>query len=106
MRKVLQSSKNGVAVQEIVTLESLTAKELDMLTIPSGSKIEDYVTFQVRHNKQGELLGVQVHDFIEAKAKQIEEDMSKPTILDYLTAFEKSTTKISKHRRLVAQAKF
>lgn len=106
MRKVLQSSKNGVAVQEIVTLESLTAEELDMLTIPSGSKIEDYVNFQVRHNKKGELLGVQVHDFAEAKVEEIEEDMSKPTILDYLTAFEKSTTKISKHRRLVAQAKF
>lgn len=106
MRKVLVSSKNGVAVQEIVTLESLTTTELDMLTIPRGSKIEDYASFQVRHNKKGELLGVQVHDFTEAKAEQIEEDMSKPTILDYLTAFEKSTTKISKHHRLVAQAKF
>lgn len=106
MRKVLQKSKNGVAVQEIVTLESLTAEELDKLTIPSGSKIEDYANFQVRHNKQGELLGVQVHDFVKAKAEQIEEDMSKPTILDYLTAFGQSTTLINKHHRLVAQAKF
>lgn len=106
MRKVLQKSKNGVAVEEIVTLESLTVEELDILTIPSGSKIEDYANFQVRHNKKSELLGVQVHDFAAAKAEEIEEDMSKPTILDYLTAFEKSTTKISKHSRLVAQSKF
>lgn len=102
----MQSSKNGVAVQEIVTLESLTAEELDLLVIPSASKIEDYANFQVRHNKQGKLLGVQVHDFVKTKAEKIEEDMSKPTILDYLVAFEKSTTKISKYHRLVAQAKF
>lgn len=106
MRKVLQKSKNGIAVQEIVTLESLTVEELDKLIIPSGSKIEDYANFQVRHNKQGELLGVQVHDFAKAKSEEIEEDMSKPTILDYLTAFGESTTVISKHRRLVAQSKF
>lgn len=43
---------------------------------------------------------------LKQKAEEIEDNMSKPTILDYLVAFEKSTTKISKYHILVAQSKF
>lgn len=86
MRKVLATAGNGQAINEVVSYEDLTQEEKEMLIVPATDNIEDYANFQVRHNKKGELLGVQVHDFTETKSKEIEENMDKPNILNVYVA--------------------
>lgn len=103
MRKVLATAGNGQAINEIVSFDELTNEEKTMLVIPSGDKVEDYANFQVRHNKKGELLGVQVHDFSDAKSKDIADNMDKPTILDVYVAFGDSETPIKRADRKAAK---
>lgn len=105
MRKVLAVAGNGQVINEVVSYEDLTAEEKEMLIVPATDSIEDYANFQVRHNKKGELLGVQVHDFVEAKSKEIEENMDKPNVLDVYTAFGKSETSIKRSDRKAAKNK-
>lgn len=105
MRKVLDQVNNGQALNEVVSYKDLTEQEKAMLHIPSTDKIEDYANFQVRHNKKGEILGVQVHDFTKAKREEIEENMDKPSILDVYTSFGKSETPIKRTDRKAAKNK-
>lgn len=105
MRKVLAFAGNGQAINEVVSYEDLTAEEKGMLIVPATDSIEDYVNFQVRHNKKGELLGVQVHDFTEAKSKEIKENMDKPNILNVYVAFGRSETPIKRSDRKAAKNK-
>lgn len=106
MRETLEQSKNGVAVYERVTFDSLTVEEFNKLTLAADSNISDYSNFYVYHNKRNELLRVVVGDYSENKKKQIEADRKKPNILDYCMAFLPSSTKISKRKRKIARAKF
>lgn len=103
MRKVLATAGNGQVINEIVSYDELTNEEKAMLIIPSGNKVEDYANFQVRYNKKGELLGVQVHDFSDAKSKDIADNMDKPTILDVYVAFGDSETPIKRADRKAAK---
>lgn len=105
MRKVLAVAGNGQAINEVVSYEDLTAEEKEMLIIPATNSVEDYANFQVRHNKKGELLGVQVHDFTEAKSEEIEESMDKPNVLDVYVAFGRSETPIKRSDRKAAKNK-
>ena len=106
MRETLEQSKNGTALYERVSFDSLTVEEFNKLIIPANSSVSDYSNFYVYHNKRNELLRVVVGDFSKQKNKQIEEERNKPTILDYCIAFLPSSTKISKRQRKTAQSKF
>lgn len=105
MRKVLAMAGNGQTINEVVSYEDLIQEEKEMLIVPATDNVEDYATFQVRHNKKGELLGVQVHDFTEAKSKEIKENMDKPNILDVYVAFGRSETSIKRSDRKAAKNK-
>lgn len=102
MRKVLDTANNGQALNEVVEYTDLTQDEKAILHIPSGTTIEDYANFQVRHNKKGELLGVKAHDFSEAKSQELNEHMDDVTILDIYVAFGPSETPISLRDRFAA----
>ena len=105
MRKVLAVAGNGQAINEVVSYEDLTSEVKEMLIFPESDSIEVYANFQVRHNKKCELLGVQVHDFTEAKSKEIEENMDKPNVLDVYVAFGRSETPIKRSDRKAAKNK-
>lgn len=105
MRKVLDKAKNGQALNEVVSYDELTDEEKEMLVVPATDRVEDYASFQVRHNKKGELLGVKVHDFSEAKSKEIDDNMDKPNILDVYVAFGRSETPIKRSDRKAAKNK-
>lgn len=105
MRKVLAAAGNGQAINEVVSYEDLTTEEKEMLIIPVTDSVEDYANFQVRHNKKGELLGVQAHDLTEAKSKEIEGNMDKPNMLDVYVAFGRSETPIKRSDRKAAKNK-
>lgn len=105
MRKVLAIAGNGQAINEVVSYEDLTQEEKEILIVPATDSIEDYANFQVRHNKKGELLGVQAHDFTEAKSKEIEGNMDKPNMLDVYVAFGRSETPIKRSDRKAAKNK-
>ena len=96
MRKVLAVAGNGQAINEVVTYDSLTAQEKEMLIIPSTNKVSDYANFQVRHNKKGELLGVKPHDFTSEKSEKIQKQVDTPNILDVYTALGKSSTPVDR----------
>lgn len=105
MREVLDKAKNGQALNEVVSYDELTDEEKEMLVVPATDRVEDYANFQVRHNKKGELLGVKVHDFSEAKSKEIDDNMDKPNILDVYVAFGRSETPIKRSDRQAAKNK-
>lgn len=96
MRTVKAMAGNGQAINEVVTYNSLTAQEKEMLIIPANNKVSDYANFQVRHNKKGELLGVKPHDFTSETSEQIQKQANTPNILDVYTAFGKSTTPVDR----------
>lgn len=79
-----QYANNGQLVMAVKNYEELTGEEKNTLAIPYPDKISDYANFQVRYNKQGKLLGVQAHDFSEAKKADIAKSADQPSLLDGL----------------------
>jgi len=60
--KILAQAKNGNITMAIKDYEELNEVELNQLTFAYGKSKDDFVNYQVRYNKKGELLGVQAHD--------------------------------------------
>lgn len=64
----VQYAKNGQLVYAVKIFEELTPREKLHLVFLAGSdiQIDDCLTFQVRYNKQGDLLGVQEYQMTDA----------------------------------------
>lgn len=78
--------KNGTPLQSTVTRGELTAEMRDKLRIPAGNTVEDYADFNVWRNKRGEVRAVQPGAYSESKSRRIDEQTSKPTLIDVLKA--------------------
>lgn len=78
--KIIEEVKNGVVVNAVKSYEELTDAEKEALVIPYSTAVSDYANFQVRYNKKGELLGVEVHDF--SSDKNVENEQPKVDVID------------------------
>lgn len=67
----------------IKTYSQLDKLELNALTFSFGNDKNDYVNYQVRYNKQGNLLGVSPYEFNQSKIDKIAKTQEKLDIIDY-----------------------
>lgn len=62
---IKDQANNGQIVSAIKSYTELTDDEQARLVIPAGQSKDDYISYQVRYNKKGKLLGVAVHEMKE-----------------------------------------
>ena len=62
---IKDQASNGQVVNAIKSYTELTEDEKARLIIPAGQSKDDYISYQVRYNKEGKLLGVAVHELKE-----------------------------------------
>ena len=62
---IKDQAKNGQIVNAIKSYTELTGEERARLIIPAGQSQDDFISYQVRYNKKGRLLGVAVHELKE-----------------------------------------
>ena len=82
--KNIQQANNGQIVYAEKSYNELTKQEKDRLTMPSTSKIKDFATFQVRYNKEGQLLTVKPHSFSVEFAKKLDSKEQEIDLIDSL----------------------
>jgi len=63
---IKDQAKNGQIVNAIKSYTELTGEERARLIIPAGQSQDDFISYQVRYNKKGKLLGVTVHEMKKA----------------------------------------
>ena len=63
---IKDQANNGQVVNAIKSYTELTDDERAHLIIPAGQSKDDYISYQVRYNKKGRLLGAAVHELKKA----------------------------------------
>lgn len=82
--KNIQQANNGQIVYAEKAYSELTQQEKEKLTIPYTNKVEDFATFQIRYNKEGQLLTVKPHSFSAKFAKKLENKEQEIDLIDSL----------------------
>lgn len=81
----IQRTNNGQIVYAEKDYSELSQQEKEKLIIPYTSKVEDFATFQIRYNKEGQLLTVKPHSFSAKFAKELENKEQEIDLINSLT---------------------
>lgn len=72
--KILQTAKNGVAIQLEKSYNELTETELQKLVFPAGDTAAKYQSYMVHYNKNKELIRISPSEYTDAYKEIIKKD--------------------------------